>query len=188
MTHCTKNQVIYTDYRLIFNKEKNMIDVLTAIERELPTLLNDQDGWKGLYADSEKPHLKRLWRPWNEYRINLHHFTACQDTEEFPHPHPWKMVVRILEGTYLMGLGRASDLLTPPKMIYKKYYPGEYYEMLEEDEWHAIRPLGAEALTIMVSGPPIYQRNKMLGNKPSRELNLEERSELFKRIRVHYPA
>jgi hypothetical protein len=164
-----------------------MIDVLKTIESILPTLMAEESAWKGLYADSEKPHLRRLWRPWYQYRINLHHFTACESKEEFPHPHPWKMAVRILEGRYSMGLGRGLDLTTPPTLTYKEYRPGDYYEMLDVDLWHAIRPLGDEALTIMVSGPPIYERNKVHSNKPSRELTMPERSELFQRIRIHYP-
>lgn len=164
-----------------------MIHVLKTIESILPTLLNEESEWKGLYADSEKPHLKRLWRQWYQYRINLHNFTACEATEEFPHPHPWRIAVRILEGNYLMGLGRGSNLLTPPPLTYKEYKPGDCYEMIDEDEWHAIRPIGSEALTIMVSGLPIYERNKVHSNRPSRELTLEERSVLFERIRGHYP-
>lgn len=164
-----------------------MIHVLKTIESILPTLLAEESAWKGLYADSEKPHLHRLWRQWYQYRINLHHFTTCEPKEEFPHPHPWKMAVRILEGHYSMGLGRGSDLAVPPTLTYKEYRPGDCYEMLDMDEWHAIRPLGNEALTIMVSGPPVYEQNKVHSNKPSRELTSTECSELFERIRAHYP-
>jgi hypothetical protein len=164
-----------------------MIHVLKTIESILPTLLAEESAWKGLYADSEKPHLKRLWRQWYHYRINLHHFTACEQTEEFPHPHPWMMAVKILEGKYMMGLGKGNNLSAPPVLTYKEYEPGEYYEMLEMDEWHAIRPLGEEAVTIMVSGPTIYELNKVHSNKPSRELTSSERAELFCRLRTHYP-
>lgn len=165
-----------------------MICVLKTVETILPVLLADESLWRGLYADSEKPYLKRLWLQWYQYRINLHHFTACASTEEFPHPHPWQMAVRILEGNYSMGLGRGQDLVMPPKLTYKKYEPGDCYEMLEVDEWHAIRPLGDEALTIMVSGPVIYGDNKIRSNKPSRDLTMVERTELFTRIKSHYPS
>ncbi|HEU5114151.1 MAG TPA: hypothetical protein VFT82_00095 [Candidatus Paceibacterota bacterium] len=164
-----------------------MIEILKKVESSLPALLADQSAWKGIYADSEKPHLSRLWRQWGEYRINLHHFTECEAIEEFPHPHPWQMAVRILEGNYLMGLGKGSNPDIPPALCYQEYKPGDCYEMLDADEWHAIRPLGGEALTIMVSGPPIYEVNKSRSNKPSRELSPEERQRLFERIRVHYP-
>jgi hypothetical protein len=164
-----------------------MINVLQTVESILPALLAEESEWCGFYADSEKPHLHRLWRQWYQYRINLHHFTECDSKEEFPHPHPWKMAVRILEGKYLMGHGRESNLQVPPVLSYKEYLPGNCYEMIDADEWHAIRPLGKEALTIMVSGPPIYEHNKVHSNKPSRELISSERSELFEKIRAHYP-
>jgi hypothetical protein len=169
-----------------FNKELPMISVLMHVESILPILLSDQSIWKGLYADSEKPHLKRLWRQWGEYRINLHHFTACEPKEEFPHPHPWQMAVRILEGRYVMGHGRGNDLRVPPVLVYREFGPGDCYEMLDENEWHAIRPIGGEALTIMVSGPAIYKQNRVHSNMPSRELTPLERAELFARMRVHY--
>ncbi len=106
--------------------------------------------------------------------------------EEFPHPHPWAMAVHILEGTYSMGLGRGSNLDVPPALTYREYKVGDYYEMLGADEWHAIRPLGSEAVTIMVSGPPVYPENRARSNKPTRELTSLERSELFKRFRSQY--
>lgn len=165
----------------------NMIHVLKTVESILPTLLAEESAWNGLYADSEKPFLKRLWRQWYQYRINLHHFSECESKEEFPHPHPWKMAVRILRGNYMMGHGFGHDLHVPPPLKYRTYAPGDTYEMLEADEWHAIRPLGEQALTIMVSGPPIYKQNQVHSNKPSRELTSNERSELFERILVHYP-
>ena len=86
-----------------------------------------------------------------------------------------------------MGLGQGSDLKVAPVLTYKEYKPGDYYEMLGADEWHAIRPLGDEALTIMVSGRTVYGQNKVHSNKPSRELTFGERSELVERIKVHYP-
>ena len=35
--------------------------------------------------------------------------------------------------------------------------------------------------------PTLYDQNKVHSNKPSRELTSGERSELFERIRIHYP-
>jgi hypothetical protein len=165
-----------------------MIHVLKTVESILPVLLDETEAWQGLYADSEKPNLKRLWRQWYQYRINLHHFTSCTQEEEFPHPHPWRMAVRILEGSYVMGLGYRTKYPTSPDLIYREYKPGDSYEMTRANEWHAIRPLGDEALTIMVSGPVVFEQNKIFANKPSRPLTQVERSELFGRIRSHYPV
>ena len=160
-----------------------MLDTLYQVERVLPELLGDEKGWNSVFADSEKPHLRRLWRQWNEYRINLHQFTACEPKEEFPHPHPWQMAVRILEGQYSMGTGISSDPNKIPMLTeHKVYNPGDCYEMLDADLWHAIRPIGEEILTIMVSGPPIFPQNRKRANKAVRELYPEERSRLFEKI------
>jgi hypothetical protein len=165
-----------------------MIHVLQTIESFMPALLKEESEWKGIYADSKKPHLRRLWRQWYQYRINLHYFTECAAEEEFPHPHPWKMAVRVLEGDYLMGLGvDTTSLHIVPELSYTRFKAGDYYEMLDEDEWHAIRPLGHEALTVMVSGPVIYEKNRVHSNSTSRELSQAERGHLFEKIKFHYP-
>jgi hypothetical protein len=168
--------------------EQEMINALTLAEDDLPELLDDGSGWHGIFANAEKPFLRRLWRQWGEFRISLHHFSSCEPKEEFPHPHPWKMAVRILEGRYVMGTGRSSDPNSVPELTYINYKPGDCYELLDLDIWHAIRPLDSEALTIMVSGPVVYPQNRIRANKPVRELTPRERSTLLRRARKHYPS
>src|SRR5512147_535227 len=81
--------------------------VLRDVERALPRLLIDRAGWNGIYADTRKPHLRRLWRQYGEYRINLHFFDGMEAGDDaFAHPHPWAFAVRIHEGIYLMDIGR----------------------------------------------------------------------------------
>ena len=165
-----------------------MLAILRQVESTLPALLVDESAWQSVFADGEKPHLRRLWRQWGEYRIYLHHFSNCEEREEFPHPHPWKMAVRILEGEYIMGIGRSEKPNIVPELSYHTYRPGDCYELVEPDIWHAIRPIGSEALTIMVAGSVVYPQNRIRANKAVRELTTEERAELFARIRQHYPC
>lgn len=83
----------------------DMLEILHLAERASPKLLLDRDGWTGIYADAEKPYLRRLWRQWGAYRINLHFFEGlAPDEEAFQHPHPWLFAVRIHEGRYLMDV------------------------------------------------------------------------------------
>ena len=164
-----------------------MLKLLREVEGLLPELLTDESGWQSVFANTEKPHLRRLWRQWGKCRIYLHHFTSCESKEEFPHPHPWKMAVRILEGSYNMGTGHSSDHTVMPELTYQTYKPGDCYELIERDIWHAIRPLGDEALTIMVAGPMIYPENRIHSNTPVRRLTLEEQTSVLNRIRKHYP-
>lgn len=51
-----------------------MLNVLLQAEAALPALLTDEAGLIGLYADSERPALRRLWRQLGEYRAYLHRF------------------------------------------------------------------------------------------------------------------
>lgn len=164
----------------------SMLPILKEVESILPSLLVDE-GWNSVFADTEKPHLRRLWRPYGPHRINLHHFSECEPSEEFPHPHPWQMAVRILEGSYSMSIGRSSDPnVLPIKFEQKIFRPGDSYEMLDADEWHALRPLGTEVLSLMVSGPPIYPQNRKRANTPVRELFPDERQVILERFKRHY--
>lgn len=165
-----------------------MLTTLRDVESILPSLMNDESQWKSVFADTEKPHLRRLWLQLDKRRVYLHHFTSCESKEEFPHPHPWKMAVRILEGGYVMGVGHSTDLTKVPALTYTTHGPGSCYELLNADQWHAIRPLSDEALTIMVAGPVVYPQNRIRAHTAVRELTPEERAKLFNRIRKHYPS
>ena len=39
-----------------------MLAILSAVERELPALLQDEAAWKGLHVDYHPPTVERLWR------------------------------------------------------------------------------------------------------------------------------
>ena len=54
-----------------------MLDVLAAVERDLPGLLSDEAGWSGLFIDYHPPTVERLWRNWGEQRISLHRIYRC---------------------------------------------------------------------------------------------------------------
>jgi hypothetical protein len=164
-----------------------MLEVLKEAEAVLPELLAHEESWRGVFADSEKPHLQRLWRQWGEYRIYLHHFSACEPKEEFPHPHPWRMAVRILEGEYVMGVGHSSDPKVVPGLTHRVFHPGDSYELIHASEWHAIRPLKTKSLSLMVAGPVVYPQNRIRSNKVARELTDIERTKLFAKVRKHYP-
>lgn len=169
-------------------EEISMLEVLKKAEAVLPELLGDDASWHGVFADTEKPYLRRLWRQWGENRIYLHHFSSCEPREEFPHPHPWQMAVRILKGEYVMGVGTSSDLSIVPTLEYSVFHPGDSYELLGPDKWHAIRPLKEESLSLMVAGPVMYPQNRIRSNKIARELTDDERAALFTQIREYYPS
>lgn len=166
-----------------------MLDVLSTAERLLPELLKDEAGWTGLYADTERPALQRLWRQWGEYRIYLHQFERCASEEAFLHPHPWKFAIRLLKGRYEMGVGTSADPLRAPEIVARMIMePGSCYEMTHPHGWHVIRPVDEETYSLMVAGPPVYPQNRIPANTPVRELRLDERRMLFDFFASKYPT
>ena len=166
-----------------------MLDILNKAEKALPGLLEDEDGWTGLYADSETPHLRRLWRQWGEHRLYLHCFEPCVSGDlGFLHPHPWKSVIRILKGHYEMDLGYGTDPAGQPiTLSHIILPPNSVYEMSHPHGFHSVRTGSHEQTwTFMVAGPVIWPNNRIEGNGPSRQLSPRERHGMFKFYRDAY--
>ena len=71
-----------------------MLDVLERVERELPILLLDAEGWTGLFIDYHPPTVERLWRKWGAYLSERQWGTVREDYspygnawEYLPHDH-----------------------------------------------------------------------------------------------------
>lgn len=165
-----------------------MLKVLYGFETLLPELLFDEEGWKGVHVDSLLPELRRLWRQLGEYRIYLHRFTPCEQGDEFLHPHPWPMAVRILSGAYEMRLGAGADPHAPAPIVATVVMgPGCVYEMTLPEGQHAVRPLGAEPIySFMVAGPAVWAQNRIPPPVPPREPVAEDRAEMFAFFRRAY--
>lgn len=115
-----------------------MLNALHTVENELLNLLG-QDGWQTLDVTYHPPHVERVWRTWNEYRVYFHRIHPCKKGQALFHPHPWASAIYIAEGKYEMGLGTSQDAT---KLISKMILPaGTYYEMTESSGWHYVRPL-----------------------------------------------
>lgn len=165
-----------------------MLEKLYEAERLLPDLLESPEGWTGLYAPSERPHLMRVWRQWGEDRIYLHEFGDCALSEVFAHPHPWASAIRILEGECEMGLAFGDDLETPPPVFCRTLLvAGSAYEITRPDGWHWVRPMGKGYRSIMVAGPTIWPKNRIRSNKPTRGLTAHEILAQLGRFQPHYP-
>ena len=163
-----------------------MLEILYEAERLLPKLLETEDGWTGLFADTEKPALTRVWRQWGERRINLHSFGPCSHGQVFAHPHPWQSAVRTW-GDYEMGIGQSDDPAGPlffERMVLK---PGSVYAITNAKSWHWVRPAGAGSDSVMVSGPPIYPQNRIHANTPVRSLTRAEILGMLEYFKRYYP-
>lgn len=128
------------------------------IEKKLPSLLQNDEHWHGLFIDYEKPYVERLWHQWEEYRIFLHRIHPCAPDEAFFHPHPWSSIMKVIDGTYEMMLGFGGVDGKTPSEIFRSnrifLTPGCVYEMLRQNQWHYVRPLLGPSMSLMVIGAP----------------------------------
>lgn len=126
---------------------------LADLERKLPTLLTYPERWNSLDVDYEPPRVERLWMDLDDgFRAYLHRIHPC-DKALF-HPHPWPSAIKIVSGTYEMGVGYSAGHAPPEEATRVRLSAGSSYVMVERDGWHYVRPLGSEpSLSIMVTGP-----------------------------------
>ncbi len=162
-----------------------MLDVLYAVERELPELLLDESGWKSVYVDYHPPTVERLWRGWGEYRIYLHRIQPCGPGEALFHPHPWPSAMRILAGTYEMAVGYGKGMDEPPVAALMIAEGNFRYEMTDPDAWHYVRPLGAPTMSLMITGKP-WDRPSHRSTTPLHPLTPEQHRAILDFFRTHY--
>lgn len=155
-----------------------MLNSLFEIEKLLPKLLNDKSEWKSLYVDYHKPFVKRLYRQFGENRIYLHKILPCEKEESLLHPHPWPSAMKVIQGTYQMGVGYSETNIEPVIASTLILPENSYYEMIEPHAWHYVRPLGQASYSLMITGTP-WHRNSPKSTYPLRELDEAEKEDLF---------
>jgi hypothetical protein len=164
-----------------------MLEILAAVEQELPRRLLDEDAWSGLFIDYHPPTVERLWVRWRDCRVSLHRIHPCPAGAALFHPHPWPSAMRILVGEYEMAVGYGKGEAVPPVAALMIARGDFRYEMTDPDAWHYVRPLGGPTLSVMVTGKP-WDRPSPHSSKPLVPLTDGQRAELFRLFREHYPA
>lgn len=156
-----------------------MLDDLHQAMCELPDLvsLEQRNEWRSLLIDYEKPHVKRLWRPYKDFRLNIHVISPCGPGEALYHPHPWPSATTILSGGYEMDIGFGPALDPPPVVGTLKMRAGSSYQMLHPNGWHAIRP-HITTISVMLSGRP-WNRNCFPIQKELQPLDEDERDDIL---------
>src|SRR5947209_10035564 len=129
-----------------------MLEILTAVEKDLPRLLLDEAAWSGLFIDYHPPTVERLWMRWRDCRVSLHRIHPCAPGEALFHPHPWPSAMRILSGEYEMAVGFGPGETPPPVAALLVAREDCRYEMTHPDGWHYVCPLGEPSRSLMVSG------------------------------------
>lgn len=163
-----------------------MLHLLDTLERELPALLADRDGWNSLDIDYHPPFVERLYRGWGDHRVSLHRIHPCAPGEALFHPHKWPSAMRILEGTYEMAVGWGRGPAAPP-IAARIIASGAFrYEMVDPDAWHFVRPIGGPAMTVMLTGQP-WSRDAPRSDRPLKPLDPARVEELFAFFGRAYP-
>ena len=166
----------------------DMRDKLAAVEARLPDLLLDESGWQSKLIDYYPPKVERLWRQDGDYRIALHRTHPCKEGSSLWHPHSWPAAMRLIEGTYEMGVG-FGDNPSPSALGAKVFLAaGSSYEMTHPHGWHYVRPVGQECYSVMVTGPlfPFPLEPPSTKDYPFPELEPEVIAEMLAVFRQHY--
>ena len=164
---------------------KHMLGLLHSAEGALPALLRDEANWKSVFIEYHPPFVERLWCEWFESRLYLHRIHPCNAGEALFHPHPWPSAIKVLEGSYEMGIGYGTGTTAPPIATRLILGAGSEYEMTDPDGWHYVRPLNAPSVSFMITGKP-WARMSPKSDKPLFELPPEKRREILKFFRAVY--
>lgn len=156
-----------------------MIEILTHVEKNLLPLLQTAT-LNSMYIDYHKPYVRRIWFQHGAYGVFIHRIEPCSGSAEaLYHPHQWKSAVRILSGSYEMGVGHSSTTEIPKTDCKLHLGRGAMYEMTEPDGWHYVSPLGLPVYSLMVTGE---KTNRPMPIDPPKEFRKLTQDECFNMI------
>lgn len=142
-----------------------MLQFLKEVELNLPQLLYDKaknGEIRTMYIDDYKPFVSRIWFPLEDKRVFLHRIEPCNsNVEALWHYHPWESAIKIISGSYEMGIGHSENNQIPSVIDCKLVLTaGCSYEMLEPDGWHYVAPKDWGVYSLMVTGK-LFEGKKM---------------------------
>lgn len=128
-----------------------------------------------MHIDYHKPYVNRIFFYDRDFRIFLHKIFPCADSKEaLVHPHPWSSAIKIIAGNYEMGVGHSETNEAPKFDCTLEIGPGTYYEMLEPDGWHYVKPNEHPSYSLMVIHKQNYRAKKEKEQYQFRKLTEEE--------------
>lgn len=155
-----------------------MISVLNDIIENFDEIFNskvDKGEVKTMSIEYHKPHVHRIWFQHGEFRVFLHKIFPCNESSEaLYHPHKWDSAMKILKGSYEMGVGHSKTIDVPPTDCKLILPSGTIYEMTDKDAWHYVNPICEPVFTIMVTGPSNGREMPIESPKEFRKLDLFE--------------
>ena len=150
----------------------SMLPMFQKMEQEILDLMKDETAWRSLYVDYHPPIVERIWRQWGEYRVYLHRIHPCIPGEALFHRHAWPQAVRVISGTYEMGVGVLPfQTSSTPLLVISLMGPGSYYEMNHPSGGHYVQPIGQPSRSVLLTGPPREKIEAPKSTKPLHELS-----------------
>ena len=173
-----------------------MLQILEDIIKMLPNtgFLYNPKVWNSLNITYYPPHIERLWIQLGDYRISLH-FIHKTDEACLLHKHRWPSAIRLLYGSYEMGVTSldkdvtAEEALKLPITAKTILTAGSSYEMIEPNGLYYVKPITPFSLSLMVSGPPYPDAKKELGQEADlKPLGDDRKEHILELFAQHWPG
>lgn len=165
-----------------------MLDKLYSIEKILGTYLRNKNiTFHSMYIDYEPPIVERIWFQLGDDRVYLHKIHKAKNFQTLYHPHPWKSAIRIVEGSYEMGVGHSATDETPPTDCLLVLKQGSAYTMFEQDAWHWVNPITDFVYSLMITGERFNRKMPVEPEKKFNELTSEQFKDIIAVFQNYYP-
>jgi len=169
----------------MINKIKKLIK-----SEQFKVWLSNPQLWESLNIDYHPPRVERVWMPFNDMRVSLHviHPSGKYDTQI--HSYPWELASYVLPigGKYEQGIGyRGFDKLgLENKIVCTQELGGDmYYEILDPNALHYVRPYVLPVFMVTITGPKIWGNNGVILDKKLEPLSEERKKEILQTFK-HY--
>jgi hypothetical protein len=163
-----------------------MLSVLYEVESRLKKLVAKSD-LHTMYIDYHKPYVSRVWFQYGSYRVYLHKIEPCKESSEaLFHPHPWKSIIRILKGSYEMGIGHSETDEIPTIDCTLELYAPSIYEMVDRNGWHYVRPTVEPVYSLMITGELNDRKGVNSPDHKFRTLTEEEKKDVINTVLSYY--
>ena len=136
-----------------------MIELLKQIEFRIPQLLSDINNWSSLDVDYFPPRVERLWMKLDDnYRLFIHLIHPTTEPCLF-HKHRWPAAFKIISGEYEMGISHSELEISSDEAhslpIISRFVmrEGSYYEMVNTNTLHYVKPMINPSISLMLTGP-----------------------------------
>jgi hypothetical protein len=149
--------------------------------------------FKSALIDYETPHVHRMWTQLNDtQRLFLHKIFPCD--QPYMHPHPWASVIHVIDGHdksgfYEMAVGYGDPLKPQPEgeIMRLLFEGGGYYEMLQPNGWHSVKPLHGPVYSVMITERTDWVvLNDKKPETPLEQLSFQQQKELLGFFNWHY--